>query len=358
MKQGTYSFDWRLEAAVGVLTLFLLAFAPAVVFSSSGSSSSGSSSSGRGTSSTQSSYNRYVSQNACGCYNSNAVSTAKSGGNVSSLFANSPSGVTSVSSKGTLVYSGNGLVINNVKLAGGQWVGTAPDGRSVTFAGGTTNTRDYWMYGGPVSSSGSSSGGSGSGGSPQSKQCPVYSACPPGYVTNTSVNSNGCTVLKCTVTTSTFPVLGGGSWVPQQSCTSSGKKGSQSCTTVFVWIANPPSQTSLPSGPCLTATCEGESEAFSGGGGGGEGEQLPVWIDAMPRLVRPDGSSTVEWGSTDAESCIVRFSGSTIFTGTSGREGVDGITEQRTYILQCDMVAGNTLTSSVTISIIPAWREI
>lgn len=308
----------RQLVAIAVLALFFLVITPAIVFS---------------VTSTQSSYNSYVSQNSCGCYNSSAVSTAKSGGNVSSWQANKPNALGSRSS-GNVNYTsssaGNavlgGFTVNNVALRGSDgWTGTAvlPDGstRQVTFTGGKTGATDTWSWGGSTSGSGSGSGSSGSSGN--------------------SSQSN-------------FPVLGGGSWVPRQSCTSSGK-GGQSCTTTWGWVANPTSQTSFPSGPCQTATCSRQSGALSGGGE--DTAQLAAWIDAVPRLVRSGGSSTLEWGSTNAASCVVKLAGVTIFNGTSGQEAVTNILQQSMYVLECTMLAGGTETSSVTISIIPAWRE-
>jgi len=40
---------------------------------------------------------------------------------------------------------------------------------------------------------------------PDSNNCPIYNACPPGYTSKTSVDANGCTKLQCTAPTSTTP---------------------------------------------------------------------------------------------------------------------------------------------------------
>jgi len=372
MQWNMKTYSQKLELNVGIITLVLVALAiafPHVTFSGgSSSSSSGSSSSGSSgsTSSTQSAYNSYVAQNACGCYTSATVQTAKSGGNVysanSSNYTSSsgsvtgtytvlPSSVTnlkaSVSGGITLTYA-NGLVVSGVTSNYNTFVTTGytmVGGRSVQVtisnqSGGLTGAQsDTWSYTNPSynpvnMSSGGSSGGSSSGSGGSS-----------GGTTQTVV---GDRVINQTG--------GNGHWEEKRTCKSSGKK-RRSCTTTRVWVADPTSQ---PAGPCQTASCSArETEALSGDSGGEGGVQdHDVWIDATPRLVRQGDSSTVEWGSRSSQSCVIRRSGTPISTDLAGRSEAENIVEQQIYTITCARAGGETKTDSVTINIIPVWREI
>lgn len=82
-----------------------------------------------------------------------------------------------------------------------------------------------------------------------------------------------------------------------------------------------------------------------------------AWIGAIPLLIHPGGSSVIEWGSNDVESCNVKLSGDTIYSATSGRETINNVNEQRIYTVDCLTTAGATVTDSVTISVVPVWLE-
>ena len=220
--------------------------------------------------------------------------------------------------------------VGEIGSCGGSCYGSAGTGDTVMYSNYWSSLAgtDVWIGSSPSYSSGSDSGSGGGG--------PSGGGSGPGGNTDSGPGSGPG---------------GGGHW--EQQCTSSGK-GGQSCQ--WVWVANPAAS---EEGPCLTQICSDATE-FEGDDDGASTNNRPefeVWIDAVPRLVRTGGSSTLEWGSTDAESCIVTLSSETVFTGTSGQQLIENITEQRTYVLQCTMQAGNILTSSVTISIIPVWRE-
>jgi hypothetical protein len=86
----------------------------------------------------------------------------------------------------------------------------------------------------------------------------------------------------------------------------------------------------------------------------------PITIKAQPAIVRYDGSSMISWNGGNAQSCSVAgpyFAAS----GVSGNQLATSIQAERTYTLSCVFGGLNTTpivqTTSVTVKIVPLWRE-
>jgi hypothetical protein len=321
----------EINKKIGKIAVFAI-FAVAILYGQSALAGSSSSSSSGGSSS-QSTYNNYVSQNACGCYNTQVVSMAQSGQNVTSQMANSPNGSYGGSSQGgggTLFY--NNGVVTNVAAAGNQYVGTAyynGSPMSVVFTG-SGNGVDYWQ---PSSSSSGSGGSSGSGSSSS------------GGGSSSSGSSSGGSSSSSSSSSSSGGGYGTAHY--EETCTSSGK-GGQTCTGR--WVVD-----STPNGFCTTASC---SSSSSSSGGNNTSVPLPtnLSIDASPRLVKNGNSSIISWSSQNASSCSVTGPHSFSASGTSGSQVASNILEASTYTLTCQFASGSQ-QSSVTVNLIPTWRE-
>lgn len=141
-----------------------------------------------------------------------------------------------------------------------------------------------------------------------------------------------------------------------------------SCSFSFACFPPPTTTTTTTSSPCFTALCTGEPTSTTNSNSNNNPNNNPpnipqqpatptAIIDASPRLVRSTGSTELTWSSTGARSCAVTYAGNTIFTGTSGSQTLSNISGTRLYKLDCVNAGGVHAVASVTVSVIPAWRE-
>ena len=72
-----------------------------------------------------------------------------------------------------------------------------------------------------------------------------------------------------------------------------------------------------------------------------------ISLTASPMTVESNGSSTLQWSSTNAASCSSNFSGN---TGTSGSQQMSGLTSTQTYTLTCTGNGGST-SKDVTVTV-------
>ncbi|MAZ67471.1 hypothetical protein CL652_01735 [bacterium] len=98
--------------------------------------------------------------------------------------------------------------------------------------------------------------------------------------------------------------------------------------------------------------------AGAGGGNNGGGNILPATlsIDAIPRMVQFGGSATIEWTTTNVDTCSVEGP-NLVASLTSGSQVVDNITQQSEYTLTCLGLDGLEYRDSANIFVAPAWQE-
>jgi hypothetical protein len=312
-------FSWMAALAIGALVFFTLSFS----FVQAGDDSADTSSTD-----TSSSNNDY----------SNDTSGNYSGGSVTGTYTQYDDGTSSLGTSGCgnvtscdSVSYDNGLTIYDYSIDTDSGVTSGlvyVDGQYVYAelqdAGDGTET---WVYSAPVESG---DGGFGNNNNDQ----------------NTDNTDTG-TTNNTTNTTNT----------PQVSCSFS-----------FACFPPPTTTTTTTSSPCFTALCTGEPTSTTNSNSNNNPNNNPpnipqqpanptATIDASPRLVRSTGSTELTWSSTGARSCAVTYAGNTIFTGPSGSQTLSNISGTRLYKLDCVNAGGVHATASVTVSVIPAWRE-
>jgi hypothetical protein len=86
-----------------------------------------------------------------------------------------------------------------------------------------------------------------------------------------------------------------------------------------------------------------------------------VSITAAPQLVRSGNTTAISWTSTNTASCSVSEDNPDItnaWTGTSGTQTSSAITSRTVYNLVCTGLDGSQASDSVTVNVLPKWREI
>ena len=91
---------------------------------------------------------------------------------------------------------------------------------------------------------------------------------------------------------------------------------------------------------------------------GGPGPDLA--IQATPTTIFHLGTTVISWSANpqgvEPGSCLVRGNGN-LWSGNSGSETTNQITETTTYTLECTNLGGEQVTEQVTIRLIPRFEE-
>ena len=95
-------------------------------------------------------------------------------------------------------------------------------------------------------------------------------------------------------------------------------------------------------------------------GGGGSGPQIippaQLSISAVPGLIRIGESTTLTWGSQNAQACTV--SGPFVdLAAVSGSEIVEDIIGRSDYVLACIGEDGLNYSAQTTVHVVPQWQE-
>lgn len=80
-------------------------------------------------------------------------------------------------------------------------------------------------------------------------------------------------------------------------------------------------------------------------------------ITAIPLLVRKGKTSNIKWQGREVTECEVLGTNSDRWSGTSGEEISSALNEETSFTLTCKAFNGTEITQSVTVKIIPEWKE-
>ena len=102
----------------------------------------------------------------------------------------------------------------------------------------------------------------------------------------------------------------------------------------------------------------------SGGGsepGSGEGTRATptLTLRAMPSLVSSGNLSHLFWEAKDVSNCSITGTNGDTFPGVplQGDAPTSAITSVTTYTLTCRTGGNSTLSTSVTVNVVPSWQE-
>lgn len=80
-------------------------------------------------------------------------------------------------------------------------------------------------------------------------------------------------------------------------------------------------------------------------------------ITAIPSLVRKGKTSNIRWQGREVTECEVLGTNGDKWSGTSGEEVSSALNEETSFTLTCQAFNGTKITQSVTVKIIPEWKE-
>lgn len=81
-------------------------------------------------------------------------------------------------------------------------------------------------------------------------------------------------------------------------------------------------------------------------------------LKVTPLLVKRNTSVSVQWSSTNVDSCTLTSTGADSWTTLTGTATSQPIIEQTTFTLSCHGMDGSTVTAQQTVKIIPTFEEV
>lgn len=80
-----------------------------------------------------------------------------------------------------------------------------------------------------------------------------------------------------------------------------------------------------------------------------------IYINADPKLIRYNGTSTISWNGGNAENCSVTGPNLSA-SGVNGTSVISGLTSDATYVLMCTL-GPSTHTATTTVKVLPHIQE-
>ena len=133
--------------------------------------------------------------------------------------------------------------------------------------------------------------------------------------------------------------------------------GTPNATGPQIWNRNPDCTTAYVS-TCSYQCSSGACVAPPSPQGNIPGQNSSVAIMASPSIVPSGKTTTVTWNVVNVTSCTVTSTGGDSWSGLSGTQTSKPISNQTVFKLSCTDLGGNPWSQSITVNVIPVFREL